>query len=114
VPLRSEVGTPSESGQRAERNGMGDGKSRMPSAANDNATTGPWRLLQPRGLSRVEAAAYIGISPSLFDQMVGDGRMPGPKRINSRVVWDRFALDVAFDALPDRDQAADDEWAVAA
>jgi len=57
--------------------------------------------LPPRGLSRTQAAAYIGVSTSLFDQMVADGRMPGPKRINSRTVWDIKRLDAAFDALPD-------------
>lgn len=57
--------------------------------------------LPPRGLSRTEAAAYIGVSPSLFDMMVADGRMPGPKRINARTVWDRHKLDAAFSALPD-------------
>jgi predicted DNA-binding transcriptional regulator AlpA len=62
-------------------------------------------LYPPRGLSRIEAATYIGVSPSLFDEMVKDGRMPGPKRINSRNVWDRLALDRAFEALPDRDAA---------
>ena len=56
-----------------------------------------------RGLSRIEAATYIGVSPSLFDLLVQDGRMPGPKLINTRTVWDRFALDRAFEALPDRD-----------
>jgi hypothetical protein len=62
-------------------------------------------------MSRTEAADYIGVSPSLFDEMVKDGRMPGPKLANTRTVWDRFALDDAFEALPDRDQAAvDDEW----
>ena len=70
-------------------------------------------LYPPRGMSRTEAAAYIGISASLFDQMVQDGRMPVPKLINSRTVWDRIALDRAFDQLPNRDQAADDEWRVA-
>jgi predicted DNA-binding transcriptional regulator AlpA len=55
----------------------------------------------PRGLSRSEAAAYVGISPSLFDELVRDGRMPSPKRINSRTVWDRKRLDEAFEALPD-------------
>ena len=40
-------------------------------------------------------------SASLFDAMVSDGRMPQPKRINSRVVWDRWELDAAFDALSD-------------
>ena len=56
--------------------------------------------LPPRGLCRVEAAAYLGVSPSLFDEMVRDGRMPAPKRINARTVWDRRKLDFAFDALP--------------
>ncbi len=57
--------------------------------------------LPPRGLSRVQAAAYVGVSPSLFDEMVRDGRMPKPKRINSRTVWDRYRLDEKFEALPD-------------
>src|SRR5580704_7214040 len=59
--------------------------------------------LPPRGLSRVEAAAYVGVSPSLFDAMVADHRMPSPKLINARVVLDRLKLDEAFSALPDRD-----------
>ncbi len=69
----------------------------------------------PRGLSRVEAARYIGVSPTLFDEMVRDGRMPGPKRINSRTIWDRRQVDNAFDALPDanpRDQLIWDQVAV--
>lgn len=57
--------------------------------------------LPPRGLSRIESAAYIGVSASLFDMMVRDGRMPSPKRINARTVWDRLRLDAAFVALPD-------------
>jgi predicted DNA-binding transcriptional regulator AlpA len=52
------------------------------------------------GLSRVDAATYIGISPTTFDQLVKDGRMPNPKRINSRTVWDVRRLDEAFEALP--------------
>jgi predicted DNA-binding transcriptional regulator AlpA len=65
--------------------------------------------LAPRGLSRVQAAAYIGVSPTLFDEMVKDERMPKPKHINARVVWDRFELDAAFAALPDG-QERDDPW----
>ena len=57
--------------------------------------------IEPRGLSRADAAGYLGVSASLFDAMVRDGRMPQPKRINSRVVWDRWELDAAFDALSD-------------
>jgi predicted DNA-binding transcriptional regulator AlpA len=68
--------------------------------------------LAPRGLSRVQAAAYIGVSPTLFDLMVADRRMPRPKRINSRVVWDRIQLDAAFSALPndDEEERAEDVW----
>ncbi len=68
-----------------------------------------------RGLNREASADYVGVSPSLFDEMVRDGRMPKPKRINARTVWDVRKLDVAFDALPG-DEAFDveDEWAVSA
>lgn len=70
--------------------------------------------LPPRGLSREQAAAYVGVSPSLFDMLIKDGRMPGPKRINSRVVWDRLKLDAAFEALGDTDAGStEDEWRVA-
>ncbi|MFG1203122.1 hypothetical protein V5F29_12105 [Xanthobacter aminoxidans] len=58
--------------------------------------------LPPRGLSRVEAAAYIGVSPSLFDDLVADGRMPRPKLLNARHVWDRLRIDAAFEALPEK------------
>lgn len=57
--------------------------------------------IEPRGVSRTEAAAYVGVSPSLFDMMVKDCRMPPPKKVNARVIWDRFELDRAFDALSD-------------
>lgn len=67
------------------------------------------RSLAPRGLSRVQAAAYIGVSPSLFDEMIADGRMPKPTRINARTVWDRIKLDEAFAALSDSN-ADDDPW----
>jgi hypothetical protein len=71
--------------------------------------------LPPRGLSRTAAAAYVGVGPTLFDQMVRDRLMPRPIRIYRRVVWDRLALDVAFAALPHEDDAAepvaDDPWA---
>jgi hypothetical protein len=56
-----------------------------------------------RGLSRVEAAAYVGVSPSKFDQLVLDGRMPGPRRIDVRKVWDIRELDLCFDDLPRED-----------
>jgi predicted DNA-binding transcriptional regulator AlpA len=53
----------------------------------------------PRGLSRVQAAEYVGVSPTKFDELVADGRMPRPKRIDARRVWDRLALDESIAAL---------------
>jgi hypothetical protein len=65
----------------------------------------------PRGLSRVEASAYVNVSPSLFDQMIREGLMPKPKRVHSRTIWDRLALDAAFAALPDEgEKPADNPW----
>lgn len=61
--------------------------------------------LLPRGLNREEAAEYVGVSVWLLDQMVNDGRMPKPKEINSRRIWDRHALDRAFDDLPSSEEA---------
>jgi predicted DNA-binding transcriptional regulator AlpA len=57
---------------------------------------------QRLGLSREQAAEYIGVSPDKFDEMAADGRMPKPKIIDRRKVWDRFAIEKAFRALPDR------------
>jgi hypothetical protein len=39
--------------------------------------------------------------------MVADGRMPKPKRIDGRVVWDRLQLDLAFAALSHEDGRGD-------
>ena len=64
---------------------------------------------KPASVIAEEAAAYVGISPSLFEALVRDGRMPAPKRINSRTVWDRLQLDDAFTALPSN-QAAVNPW----
>ncbi|HRM74216.1 MAG TPA: hypothetical protein PLI13_05855 [Paracoccus sp. (in: a-proteobacteria)] len=64
-----------------------------------------------RGLSRVEAAGYIGISPTTFDKLVLAGEMPGPKRVGFRKIWDVRALDLAFEALPGEDSAPEtNDW----
>jgi predicted DNA-binding transcriptional regulator AlpA len=60
----------------------------------------------PRGLSREEAARYIGVGATKFDEMVRDGRMPRGKRIDARVVWDRLKLDAAFTDLPEDKRAS--------
>ena len=61
-----------------------------------------YRLDEKLGLDRIEAASYVGVSASLFDEMVADGRMPQPKEINARLTWDREGVREAFKALPDR------------
>ena len=66
----------------------------------------------PRGLSRVAAAEYIGIGVTKFDEMVADARMPAPRQIDARKVWDRLELDAAFAALPH--EAAVNPWDAAA
>jgi hypothetical protein len=52
--------------------------------------------VEPRGLSRTDAASYIGVSASLFDAMVKDGRVGPARMIDGRKVWDvrdrRFGL----------------------
>jgi excisionase family DNA binding protein len=44
------------------------------------------RPVPRRGLSRDEAAMYIGISAGKFDELVADGRMPAPVRIDGRKI----------------------------
>jgi len=52
---------------------------------------------------------YIGVSAGKFDEMVADGRMPPPVRIDSRKIWDIRAIDLAFDALP-RENEKPNSW----
>ena len=67
---------------------------------------------QPRrGLRRLEAASYVGVSPSKFDEMVDLGTMPTPKQIGRVRVWDRLELDIYFDTLPQDVPNSDDRWA---
>jgi excisionase family DNA binding protein len=54
----------------------------------------------PRGLSREEAARYVGVGTSKFDQMIADRQMPKPRQAGGRVIWDRVELDIAFSELP--------------
>ena len=63
-----------------------------------------------RGLSRAEAAGYVGIGVSKFDALVVDGRMPKALRIDGRRLWDVRQLDSAFDALHDDREDAANPW----
>ena len=66
--------------------------------------------LEPRGLNRKQAAAYINVSPNKFDEMVRDGRMPPPRVIDRRKVWDRHEVDESFEALPIDGSSDDNLW----
>ena len=71
-------------------------------------------LYPPRWLRRVEAARWVGMSPSKFDQLVDDRRLPIPKTIDGIIVWDRYQLDSAMELLPDKGLSSeDDNWRVA-
>lgn len=50
----------------------------------------------PRGLTRAEAAAYVGLSERTFARRVAAGKLPGPHAATGR--WDRVALDAALGA----------------
>jgi hypothetical protein len=63
-----------------------------------------------RGLSRVEAAAYIGVSPSKFDQLRQSGRLAAPKVLDGRLIFTVERLDDFLDSLPDENQLDSDEW----
>jgi predicted DNA-binding transcriptional regulator AlpA len=77
---------------------------------NARAALSEIRPIPRRGLSREEAAMYVGVGSTKFDEMVNDGRMPKPKRIDGRKLWDVRSLDLAFDALPD-DDSGGGSWA---
>jgi len=56
--------------------------------------------LPRRGLSREEAAMYLGIGAGTFDEMRMNGQIEPPRLIKGRKLWDIRDLDMAFDALP--------------
>nr|WP_084302103.1 hypothetical protein [Bradyrhizobium sp. WSM2254] len=76
----------------------------------DGRSGGRTRLAPRRGLSREQAADYVGVSPSKFDQMRKDGRIGAPKLIDGRKVWDIHQLDRDFDALPAEGGEDREDW----
>jgi len=69
------------------------------------------RLPIRRGLGEAEAALYIGLGASKFAQLVRDGRMPKPRLIDNRRIWDVDDIDAAFRALPiEGEQPQDNPW----
>jgi len=69
--------------------------------------------LSPRLIGREAAAAYVSVSPTTFDAMVVDGRMPRPRLLGDRRrAWDVRDLDRAIDLLPrsGEDSDSDETW----
>ncbi|WP_316197039.1 hypothetical protein [Bradyrhizobium sp. SZCCHNS3053] len=64
------------------------------------------------GLGEIEAAAAIGVSASKFRALVKESRMPRPRRIDRRFIWDVDELRAAFKALPHEGESeGSDTWA---
>src|SRR6516225_5248204 len=74
---------PRSSARRARRLGLVAGARAMTVRALSDVRPVPRRVL-----SRTEAAMYIGISASKFDELVVAGTMPRPVKIGARKVWD--------------------------
>ena len=53
----------------------------------------------PRGMSRQEAARYIGVHAAYFDTLIQQGRMPRAMQIGAHEVWDRIKIESAFSLL---------------
>jgi hypothetical protein len=68
------------------------------------------RPIPRRGLSRVEAAAYIGVSPSKFDELRKANRIAPPKVLDGRLIFTVERLDEFLDALPDENQTSNEDW----
>lgn len=67
--------------------------------------------LAPGAINRVQAAEFVGVSPSKFDQMVEDGRMPKPRAIDNRRIWLVNSLTEALLNLPTvGDEEEPNEW----
>lgn len=53
---------------------------------------------------------YVGVGATKFDELVNDGRMPKPRKVDTRKVWDVRQLDIAFESLPYEDSGGS-SWA---
>lgn len=61
-------------------------------------------------VAREAAAALIGVGTTKFDEMVKAGRMPAPREVDARVLWDTDELRAACRLLPRRGAAMVAGW----
>jgi hypothetical protein len=68
----------------------------------------------PRFLTREQAAAYVGVSPALFDLEVATGIWPAARERGQKgglLTWDRVGLDMRADQdLPSRSSTVIDDF----
>lgn len=74
------------------------------------------REIMPRlpivfGLQEAEAAAAVGIGATKFRKLVEVGRMPKPRLLDHRLVYDVDELRAAFKAMPHEGEQASSTWA---
>ena len=53
--------------------------------------------MDPRGITRAEAAAYCGVTPATFSRWIASGIMPSA--IPGTRIWDRLAVDQTFNKM---------------
>jgi hypothetical protein len=66
--------------------------------------------MAPRGLSRMQAAEYVGVSATKFDEWANDRKITF--RIGKRVLYDRYRIDTELDNMMDTEVENTDRWKV--
>ena len=79
-------------------------------AVTNERRLSPIRPIVRRGFSRREAATYIGISSSKFDELRKANRIAPPKVLDGRLIFTVERLDEFLDLLPDENQTSNDDW----
>lgn len=68
------------------------------------------QIFIPRGLRRLDAARYLGVSPSTFDRIREAGIAPPPRQLLGVVIWDRHDLDALITDLPVAGETKTNPW----
>lgn len=65
------------------------------------------------GLTRAQAAVFVGVSPNTFNKLVSAGDLPKPRRYpnTSRLFWLASELEEALRDMPYADGSSTDPWA---
>ena len=65
------------------------------------------RLSPRHALSAPEAALFVGLSETLFRELVDEGTMPSPRVVRTRMLWDVDELTLAFKSLPRKNEVVE-------